>query len=51
MARETKFERFQIRQMTGTIGAEITGLDLARDRSPETMADLKRAIHRYHVLA
>ncbi len=51
MARETKFERFQVRQMTGTIGAEITGLDLARDRSPETMADLKRAIHRYHVLA
>ena len=46
-----QFGRFRVRQITGTIGAEIEGVDLARDRSPETLAELRAAIHQFHVLA
>lgn len=46
-----QFGRFRVRPLTGTIGAEIDGVDLARDRSPETLAELRAAIHQFHVLA
>jgi alpha-ketoglutarate-dependent taurine dioxygenase len=45
------FTRFRVQPITGTIGAEIFGLDLSRDHTPETIAELKQAVDRYHVLA
>jgi taurine dioxygenase len=51
MASQPDFTQFEVRPLTGTIGAEVSGVDLARDRRPEVVAELKRAVHRYHVLA
>lgn len=43
--------RFEARPITGAIGAEILGVDLARDRDPALIADLRQALDHYHVLA
>jgi taurine dioxygenase len=42
---------FELRRITGSIGAEVIGLDLARDGSAATIEALKRALDRHYVLA
>ena len=51
MATNAAFTQFEVRPITGSIGAEIIGLDLAAARDPATIAELKRALDRYYVLA
>ena len=45
------FTRFRVQPITGSMGAEVLGVDLSRDRGPELVAELKQALDRYHVLA
>ncbi|MGF1626582.1 MAG: TauD/TfdA dioxygenase family protein [Alphaproteobacteria bacterium] len=51
MFRDSDFERFDVSPLTGALGADIRGVDLARDPGEAVIADLRRALHRYHVLA
>ncbi|UFN46908.1 TauD/TfdA family dioxygenase [Roseomonas sp. OT10] len=51
MYRDPRFTRFEVRPITGALGAEVVGVDLARDRGAETVAELKRALDQHHVLA
>ena len=51
MFRDTEFGRFDVCPLTGAMGAEIRGVDLAGDPDDEVFTDLRRALHRYHVLA
>lgn len=47
----TEFTRFTLRPLTGTLGAEIEGLDLADGADDEAIEELRDALGRYHVLA
>lgn len=44
------FKRFEVRPFTGSLGAEIIGVDLTT-ASEEIFSDVVRALHEYHVLA
>ncbi len=44
------FTRFDVIPFTGALGAEIRGIQL-RDADEDTFADVRRALHEYHVLA
>ena len=46
-----EFTKFRVQPITGALGAEVFGVDIANDRSPELLAELRRALGRYHVLA
>lgn len=41
---------FSLEPVTGTIGAEVTGLDLSQDLSEELAADLRKALFAHQVL-
>ena len=45
-----KFNCFELRPLTGSIGAEIVGIDLSA-ASDEMIGDVHRALDHYHVLA
>ncbi len=48
---DAPFQRFEVLPITGALGAEVRGIDLAANPDEATFADLRRALHRYHVLA
>jgi alpha-ketoglutarate-dependent taurine dioxygenase len=48
--RKDEFSRFEVFPITGSIGADIRGVDLARP-DPAAIDELKRALNRYYVLA
>lgn len=50
MARDESFEKFEVLPITGSLGAVIRGVNLADD-GDDTVEDVRRALHRYHVLA
>lgn len=50
MARSKEFPHFEVRPLTGALGAEIIGVDLL-SASEEVFQDVLRALHEYHVLA
>jgi taurine dioxygenase len=45
-----QFTRFELKPLTGALGAEISGIDL-RTASEAAFEDVRRALHHYHVLA
>lgn len=45
------FPRFELLPLTGALGAEVRGLDLAGGTDDATFEDLRQALFRYHVLA
>ena len=45
-----KFTCFELRPLTGSVGAEIVGIDLSA-ASDEMIGDVHRALDHYHVLA
>jgi len=47
MHRDPDFQRFQVIPVTGALGAEVRGIDLAAHPDDETFADLRRVLHRY----
>jgi taurine dioxygenase len=51
MWRDPSFERFEVLPLTGVLGADIRGVDLGRNRDPAIIADIKRALDEYLVLA
>ncbi|MBL8697743.1 MAG: TauD/TfdA family dioxygenase [Alphaproteobacteria bacterium] len=51
MARDPAYQRFDVIPLTGALGAEIRGADLANDRDPALVAEVRRALDQYLVLA
>ncbi len=51
MRRDTSFPRFELLPLTGALGAEVQGLDLAGATDDAAFEDLRQALFRYHVLA
>jgi taurine dioxygenase len=51
MLRDANFQRFEVNPLTGVLGAEVRGLDLAADPDDATLADLRRALDQHLVVA
>ena len=51
MLRDMSFERFEVFPITGALGAEVRGIDLAAAPDDASFEDLRRALHHYRVLA
>ena len=51
MLRDMSFERFEVLPITGALGAEVRGIDLAAAPDDASFEDLRRALHHYRVLA
>jgi taurine dioxygenase len=51
MLRDTSFTHFDVLPLTGALGAEVRGIDLAAEPDETTFDDLRKALHTYHVLA
>lgn len=51
MYRDPRFERFDVLPLTGALGAEVRGIDLAAQPDEATFKDLCRALDLFHVLA
>src|SRR5258706_10635121 len=49
--RDPRFPRFEVRPITGVLGAEIYGVDLANEGDPVTFAEVRRALDLHHVIA
>jgi alpha-ketoglutarate-dependent taurine dioxygenase len=48
---EPRYERFQLRPLTGTLGADITDVDVCGNIDELLVDDIKSALAHYHVLA
>src|SRR3954454_21212689 len=51
MYRDARFSHFDVMPLTGALGAEIRGVDLATDPAETVFNDVRRALDQYHVLA
>jgi taurine dioxygenase len=51
MLRDEQFPTFDVLPITGALGAEVRGVDLAKEADDALIADMFRALHKYHVLA
>ena len=51
MLRDPAFRRFDVLPLTGAMGADIRGVDLAKDDSAETVAEVRRALDQHLVVA
>lgn len=51
MRRDARFPHFEVLPLTGALGAEIRGVDLAGDPDARVITELKRALSEHHVLA
>jgi len=51
MLHDTRFQRFEVSPLTGALGADVRGIDLAASPDDTTFEDMRRALHEYHVLA
>ena len=51
MHRDPSYQRFDVVPLTGALGAEIRGVDLANQDDPAIVAEVRRALDQYLVLA
>ncbi len=51
MYRDPRFTRFEVRPISGALGAEVVGINLASEPDEPTFQDLRRAFDEFHVLA
>lgn len=51
MYRDPRFTRFEVRPITGALGAEILGIDLAAEPDEPSFQELRTALDEFHVLA
>jgi alpha-ketoglutarate-dependent taurine dioxygenase len=47
---ELRWQHFQVRRLSATIGGEVEGVDLTRPIPHQVVDDLRRALHEYKVL-
>jgi alpha-ketoglutarate-dependent taurine dioxygenase len=51
MQRDPSYQRFDVVPLTGALGADIRGVDLANQSDPAIIAEVRRALDEYLVLA
>ena len=51
MLRDTRFQRINVFPITGAFGADIRGVDLSNAPDTATMAEVRKALDIYHVIA
>jgi taurine dioxygenase len=51
MLRDPRFHRFEVIPLTGALGAELRGVELAPDADDELFIEVRRALDQYHALA
>jgi alpha-ketoglutarate-dependent taurine dioxygenase len=51
MLRDPDFQRFDVNPITGALGADIRGVDLSTTADEAVIADVKRVLDKYHVVA
>ncbi len=51
MLRDPRFKRIDVSPITGALGADIRGVDLAASPDEETFREVKKALDTYHVVA
>lgn len=51
MLRDPDFQSFDVCPITGALGADVRGVHLTAETDEEIVADVRRALDRYHVLA
>ena len=51
MLRDNQFKRIAVSPLTGALGAEVHGIDLAAEPDEASFAELRHALNTYHVLA
>ena len=51
MLRDTRFQRINVFPITGALGADIRGVDLSNAPDTATMAEVRKALDIYHVIA
>jgi alpha-ketoglutarate-dependent taurine dioxygenase len=51
MLRDPRFQQFEVIPLTGALGAEIRGVQLAGDADAGVFSEVRRALDHYHVLA
>jgi taurine dioxygenase len=51
MLRDQRFRRFEVFPLTGALGADVRGVELAPDADDELVKEVRRALDHYHVLA
>jgi alpha-ketoglutarate-dependent taurine dioxygenase len=49
--RDPRFSRFDVRPITGALGAEIHGVDLGREQDSTIFAEVRRVLDEHHVVA
>src|SRR5688500_9219140 len=51
MLRDRRFHRFEVLPLTGALGADVRGVELAANADDELFKEVRRALDHYHVLA
>ena len=51
MLRDHRFQRFEVVPLTGALGADVRGVELAANADDEMFDEVRRALDHYHVIA
>src|SRR6185436_5311695 len=51
MLRDNRFQRFEVIPLTGALGVDVRGVELADNADDEVFKELRRVLDHYHVIA